>query len=80
MDIVDPLLPDLLGEWQFFYTWHYPHSAVDGKTPMERRCELLDKTPGQEDVESQDQLKQERARVREFCTDQQLAALKKVYR
>lgn len=76
VDLEDPLLPELLEEWQFFYNWHRPHSALGGKTPMERCCELLEATPSQEDVESQYQLKQERAKVREFSTDQQLAELK----
>lgn len=76
VDIDEPLLPELLEEWQFFYNWHRPHSALGGKTPMERCCELLDKTPTQEEVENQYQLKQERAKVREFSTDQQLATLK----
>ena len=44
MDLEDPSLPDLLEEWQFFYTWHRPHSALGGKTPMERCCELLEST------------------------------------
>ena len=76
VDIDDPLLRELLAEWQFFYNWHRPHSALGGKTPMERCCELLDRTPSQEEVENQYQLKQERGKVREFSTDQQLAALK----
>jgi len=72
----DPLLPELLEEWQFFYNWHRPHSALGGMTPMERCCELLEATPSQEEVGSQYQPKQERAKVREFFTDQQLAELK----
>lgn len=76
VDIEDPLLPELLDEWQFFYNWQRPHSALGGKPPMERCCELLERTPCHEEVESQYQLKQERARVRQFATDQQLAELK----
>ena len=74
--IEDPLLPDLLEEWQFFYNWHRPHSALGGKTPMERCCDLLEMPPCQEDVESRYQLTQERAKVRQFATDQRLAELK----
>ena len=68
VDIEDPLLPNLLEEWQFFY-WHRPHSALGGKIPMERCCDLLERTPCQKKVESQYQLKQERAKVRQFATD-----------
>jgi transposase InsO family protein len=52
VDLEDPLLPELLDEWQVFYNWHRLHSALGNKTPMERCCELLDVTPGQEEVES----------------------------
>lgn len=76
VDIEDPLLPDLLEEWQFFYNWQRPHSALSGKTPMERCCELLEMTPSQEEVENQYQLKQERAKIHEFSTDQPLTELK----
>jgi hypothetical protein len=76
VNVEDPSLPNLLEEWQFFYNWHRPHSALGGKTPMEHCCELLETTPLQEEVEGQYQLKQERARVRRFTTDQRLAELK----
>ena len=42
VDVEDLLLPTLLEEWQFFYNWHRPHSALGGKTPMERCCELVE--------------------------------------
>ena len=35
----------LLGEWQHYYNWGRPHSAHNGKTPMERYFELSDETP-----------------------------------
>jgi transposase InsO family protein len=76
VDVEDPSLPDLLEEWQFFYNWQRPHSALSGKTPMERCCELLDVTPLQEEVEGQYHLKHERTKVREFFADQRLAELK----
>lgn len=45
---------------------------------MERCRELLDMTPNQEAVENQYQLNQERAKVRQFSTDQQLATVKRM--
>ena len=59
VNLEEPSLPDLLEEWQFFYNWHRPHSALGGKTPMERGCELLEATPSQEEVEGQYHLKHE---------------------
>jgi transposase InsO family protein len=34
VDVEDPSLPERLEEWQFFYNWQRPHSALSGKTPM----------------------------------------------
>ena len=34
VDIKDPLLPDLLAQWQHYYNWDRPHSSLDGKTPI----------------------------------------------
>jgi transposase InsO family protein len=76
-DLADPDLPQRLEEWQFFYNWHRPHSALSGHTPMERCCQLLEQTPLLEEVEAQYGTKRERAKVRDFMTDQQLAGLKR---
>lgn len=72
----DPSLPTLLEEWQFFYNWHRPHSALGGKTPMERCCELVEAVPLQEEVEAQYNVKTERTKIRDFLADQRLAELK----
>ncbi len=34
-----------LTEWQHYYNWERPHSAHNGKTPMEHYFELAEKTP-----------------------------------
>jgi transposase InsO family protein len=34
-------LQDRLDEWQHFYNWQRPHSALGGRTPIDRVCELL---------------------------------------
>lgn len=34
------------------YNWHRPHSSLGGKTPLERVCELSDKTPFKDEVTS----------------------------
>jgi transposase InsO family protein len=69
-------LPQRLEEWQFFYNWHRPHSALNGHTPMERCCQLLEQTPLLEEIETQYDAKRERAKVRDFCIDRRLAELK----
>ena len=35
----------MLAEWQTFYHWQRPHSALGGKAPIDRGCELLPQTP-----------------------------------
>ncbi|MDA6849714.1 integrase core domain-containing protein, partial [Escherichia coli] len=35
-------LKELLAEWQHYYNWERPHSAHNGKTPMERYFELAE--------------------------------------
>ena len=30
VDIKDPMLPDLLAEWQQYYNWDRPHSSLEG--------------------------------------------------
>ena len=52
---VDPRSPDVrkrLAEWQHFWNWERPHSGLDGKTPIDRICELLAKIPLREAVEA----------------------------
>jgi len=51
-DLADPELQERLDEWQHFYNWHRPHSSLGGKTPTEKCGELSDKTPFQDEVES----------------------------
>lgn len=43
-------LQDKLEQWQFYYNWQRIHGSL-GKAPMDRCCELLDKTPLTEEIE-----------------------------
>ena len=61
VDLRDVDLSQRLEEWQFFYNWHRPHSALNGHTPMERCCQLLEQTPLLEEVEAQYDAKRERS-------------------
>lgn len=45
VDLADKNLAVRLEEWQFNYNWHRPHSSLGSKTPLEKFCELSDKTP-----------------------------------
>ena len=42
-----------LTEWQHYYNWERPHSAHNGKTPMEHYFELAEKTPYSDAVHAQ---------------------------
>ncbi|MCW2242538.1 transposase InsO family protein [Azospirillum canadense] len=76
---VDPRAPDLqerLAEWQHFWNWHRPHSALNGKTPIDRVCELSPKTPLRDEVEAAYDPTKERIRTANYAVDATLAALK----
>jgi transposase InsO family protein len=40
-----PGLGDQLAEWQTFFNWQRPHSALGSRDPIDHVCELLPKTP-----------------------------------
>jgi transposase InsO family protein len=76
--VVDLAAPDLehqLGCWQHYYNWERPHGSLNGKSPMDRLCELLDETP------TRDQLSfdpaNERRRHPNYAIDLKLAKLKR---
>jgi len=43
-------LDNQLAEWQHYYNWLRPHSAHNGKNPMEKYFELYDKIPFRDEV------------------------------
>lgn len=49
-DLKAPSLGDQLAEWQTFFNWQRPHSALGGRAPIDRVGELLPKTPLTEQV------------------------------
>lgn len=53
VDINSEDLQDQLAEWQHFYNWVRPHSALKGKTPMEKYFELSEETPFLDEVQKQ---------------------------
>jgi Transposase and inactivated derivatives len=77
LDIGLEQLDILLSEWQHYYNWLRPHSSLNGKTPMERVCELADQTPLSEEVQEHYQLKKERFQEQNYKRDLQLQKLKR---
>ena len=43
-------MEERLDEWQFFYNWHRPHGSLMGKSPIDKVCDLLARTPYWKDV------------------------------
>ena len=44
VDLTSHELSSQLDEWQFFYNWQRPHSALRGLTPINCYCELIEVT------------------------------------
>lgn len=45
VDLQDQDLEQQLEEWQFFYNWHRPHGSLNGASPIDKICDLSEKTP-----------------------------------
>ena len=50
VDLEEDDLDDQLALWQHYYNWDRPHSAHNGKSPMEKYFELSDKTPFSDEI------------------------------
>lgn len=72
-----PDLGDQLAEWQTFYNWQRPHSALGGKTPIDRVCELLPKTPLTEQVWDAYDPRREPIRTQDYHWDTTLARMQR---
>jgi len=59
-------LSDRVEEWQFDYNWHRPHSSLGNKTPLEKVCELSNKTPVQDEVTASYNSLKERTQERNY--------------
>lgn len=69
-------LEDKLQEWQHYYIWHRPHGSLNGKTPMEKYCEVTGKTPYWDEVEAQYGPSEERIQNQNYYEDLKLRKLK----
>lgn len=70
-------LDDQLALWQHYYNWDRPHSAHNGKSPMERYFELSEKTPFSDEVSSRYQPAAERIQDANYKIDLELRRLKR---
>lgn len=76
IDLPSPKLDILLAEWQHYYNWDRPHSAHNGKTPMERYCELMEQTPLSEEVADAYHPEREHIQEQNYKLELQLRKLK----
>lgn len=77
VNLDDPNLEEKLKDWQFHYNWHRPHGSLHGKAPIDKVCELSEKTPLREDVEAQYDPSKERIQEQNYRLDLQLRKLKR---
>lgn len=77
VDLSSADLDTLLAERQHYYNWERPHSAHNGKTPMERYFELSDKAPFSEEVSADYQPDQEHIQEQNYRLELQLRKLKR---
>lgn len=66
----------LLAEWQHYYNWERPHSAHNGKTPMDKYFELCQQTPFSDEVQTNYYLKKERIQEANYKIDLLIRKLK----
>lgn len=70
-------LKERLAELQHYYNWERPHSAHNGKTPMERSFELTDKTPYSDAVHANYQPNEEHIQEHNYKIEPELRKLKR---
>ncbi len=77
IDIEAKDLNNQLAEWQQYYNWDRPHSAHNGKSPMERYFELSEETPLWEDVHKDCFSKSEHIQNQNYKVDLEVQRLKR---
>jgi hypothetical protein len=71
VNLADENLADRLHERQFDYNWHRPHSSLGSKTPLQKFCELSDKTPIWKEVVADYNSLKERVQERDYKVEMQ---------
>lgn len=69
-----------LAEWQHYYNWDRPHSALHGKTPVDWFCELMKKTPYWDDVGREYDPAKERIQEPNYHIEMRLRRIEKLKR
>jgi transposase InsO family protein len=69
VDLSNDNLPDQLAEWQHYYNWHRGHGAHNGRTPIDRYTELIDKIPLWEEVGRRHDPSRERIQEQNYQAD-----------
>jgi len=77
VDLQNADINELLAEWQHYYNWERPHSAHNGKTPIERFFELSEQTPFTDEVEEFYLAHNERIQLSNYKRDLEIAKLKR---
>ena len=77
MDLTSSNLGEQLEEWQFFYNWHRPHGSLKGKSPIEKVCDLLEKTPYWQDVYNNYDTNKEDIQEQNYRVEMRLRKLKR---
>ena len=77
VDLASPDLDDRLAEWQHYYNWERPHSAHNGKTPMEQYFNLSGKTPFSDETAKEYHPDQEHIQEQNYRLELQLRKLKR---
>ncbi len=76
-NLSDTNLNGLLAEWQHYYNWERPHSAHNGKSPMDRYFKLADETPYSEEAYQGYSADSERIQDPNYKIDLELRRLKR---
>jgi transposase InsO family protein len=69
-------ISDHLSEWQHFYNWERGHGAHNGKSPMDRYFELIQKTPYSDEVALSYDPSNEHFRARNYQDDLRLKEMR----
>jgi transposase InsO family protein len=76
---IDPKRHDIearLVEWQHHWNWDRPHTSLGGSTPIEKVCELIDRTPLADEISARYESANERIRVADYRLDTALGQWK----
>jgi len=80
VDLTSKELETRLDEWQHYYNWYRPHGSLNGKTPMDRFFEWIEKTPFSDQVDRAYDPTKERIQEANYRLDLELTRIEKLKR